>query len=346
MTTIALPDFAENQPAPEVDAALRQALAACDRARECAVLWFAEVQKRELYRELGHASLQIYARVALGFSDNRYWQFKRLADDLERLPVLRAAVASGEVGWTKAQQVARVATAETQSAWVAQAAASGRRALAVAIKSARRQDAPAQLSLAPVPAVPAATAVSTTISLRADGLQRARFEALIEKAYKLGLVAAGAERLDVILDGLEALVAAAAAPSSGPAVQVIVHKCPECEAAAVVTSLGEQALAPAQVAALACDARVREPGGANKAIIPPKVRASVLARDRHRCATPGCGATRFLEVHHVVPRSLGGSNREENLVTMCSRCHAFAHEKNTQVAVRELVPGVGASANR
>ena len=62
-------------------------------------------------------------------------------------------------------------------------------------------------------------------------------------------------------------------------------------------------------AALACDAQMREPGGANKAIIPPKVRASVLARDRHRCATPGCGATRFLAVQHVVARSLGGSNR-------------------------------------
>ncbi len=85
-------------------------MAACDRARECAVLWFAEVQRRELHRQLGHASLQLYATQALGFSDNRYYQFKRLAHDQDRLPVLREAVETGEIGWTKALQVARVAT--------------------------------------------------------------------------------------------------------------------------------------------------------------------------------------------------------------------------------------------
>ncbi len=126
---IALPPFVAGQPAARVDESLRQALAACDRARECAVLWFAEVQRRRLYRQLGHASLELYATQGLGFSRNRYWQFKRLADDLDRLPVLREAVAAGEIGWTKAQQVARVATETTQAAWVAKATTTGRREL-------------------------------------------------------------------------------------------------------------------------------------------------------------------------------------------------------------------------
>jgi 5-methylcytosine-specific restriction endonuclease McrA len=99
-----------------------------------------------------------------------------------------------------------------------------------------------------------------------------------------------------------------------------------------VTSRGEKRLAPAQVEAIGCDARVREPGKPNRATIPPLVRASVLARDRHRCATPGCRSTHFLEVHHVTPRSRGGSNRAENLVTLCSRCHAFVHESNVALA--------------
>jgi hypothetical protein len=98
MTAMALPGFFAGQPVAHVDASLRLALAACDRAHECAVLWFAEIQRRELYRALGHAGLQLYATQALGFSDNRYWLFKRLADDLDRLPVLREAVATGEIG--------------------------------------------------------------------------------------------------------------------------------------------------------------------------------------------------------------------------------------------------------
>ena len=314
--TITLPVFTAGQPAAQVDASLRQALHACDRARECAVLWFAEVQRRELHRQLGHASLQLYATQALGFSDNRYWQFKRLADDLDRLPVLREAVAAGEIGWTKAQQVARVATPATQQMWVAKAATCGRRELAVAVKEAR--------TTAPVAELP------TTITLRADGLQLARFEALLEKVRKLNAAPGDADRMDMVLAGLEALVEAAQGERSqnvaAPAIQVVVQQCPDCAAAVAVTSRGEKRLAPAQVEALACDVRRREPGKPNRATIPPSVRAAVLARDRHRCTTPGCRSTHFLEVHHVVARRRGGSNEAENLVTLCSRCHGFVHE--------------------
>jgi 5-methylcytosine-specific restriction endonuclease McrA len=354
MTTITLPVFATGRPAAHVDASLRQALNACDRARECAVLWFAEVQRRALYRELGHASLQLYATQALGFSDNRYWQFKRLADDLERLPALHEAVATGELGWTKAQQVARVATAETQAAWVERARTSSRRVLEAEVKAARRRpsiDAAPQLALgAPVVKAVPQVEVPTTITLRADGLQLARFEALLEKARKLRVLPAGADKLEVVLAGLEALVAdAAGATTQGPSVQVVVQQCPTCEAAAVVTSRGERRLAPAQVAALACDVRVRRKGERNRATIAPSVRAGVLARDRHRCTTPGCGSSRFLEVHHVVPRARGGANQVENLITLCRRCHQFAHEHPAvapaQVAKPVVaMPAVGGSA--
>ena len=194
----ALPEFAAGRPAAQVDAALRQALHACDRARECAVLWFAEVQRRALHRQLGHASLQLYATQALGFSDNRYWQFKRLADDLDRLPALKEAVATGEVGWTKAQQVARVATPATQAAWVERAKTTGRRELEREVRTARATPqaagpdtagaTPPRLALAPAPA---AAPVPGSLTLRGDALQLARFEALLEKARKLRAVPAG-----------------------------------------------------------------------------------------------------------------------------------------------------------
>ncbi len=352
--TIVLPSFAPDQAAAQVDSALRQALAACDTAQECAVLWFAEVQRRALYRELGHASLELYATQALGFSLNRYWQFKRLADDLDRLPVLREAVATGTVGWTKAQQVARVATPQTQVEWVDKAASTGRRELAREVQAARtaarRSVDPGQLEI-PAARTPEVAPVVTTISLRADALQLARFEALLEKARKLRVVGPGVDRVDLVLAGLEALLSAEPAGDDAseqtrlrhghPAVQVVVQQCPDCAAATVVTGRGERPLAPAQVEALACDARVQEPGRPNRATIPPSVRAAVLARDRHRCATPGCRSTMFLEVHHVVPRLRGGSNRADNLVTLCSRCHAFAHEQGHCV---EQATCAGASA--
>jgi hypothetical protein len=358
MPNLDLPAFVPDRPADTVDASLRQALHACDRARECAVLWFAEVQRRGLYRDLGHASMELYVTEGLGCSRNRYWQFKRLADQLEQLPVLKAAVADGQVGWTKAQQVARVATAETEAAWVDRAVVGGRRELEVAVRSAlgrrpagvRRAEAAGQLALVGVAPAQVSSAVvaeivdlSTTISLRADAVQLARFEALLEKARKLRLLPAGSDRLDVVLAGLEALVAAAdavasaTAKPSSPTFQVIVQQCPECGVSTTVTQRGERPLAPAQVAAIGCDARVKRAGAPNRSVIPPSVRTAVLARDRHRCTTPGCGATHFLEVHHLVARSRGGSNKAENLVTLCGRCHRFLHEREGGIAPAQVV---------
>ncbi|MBK9777585.1 MAG: HNH endonuclease [bacterium] len=144
--------------------------------------------------------------------------------------------------------------------------------------------------------------------------------------------------MDLVPRGAEALVegpadADASPRAKGPATRIVIHQCPDCGQAAAVTSRGERRLAPAQVAAAGCDARIEQAGKRNRATIPTRVRSAVLARDRHRCATPGCGAARFLEVHHVVPRGLGGSNRADNLVTLCSRCHRFAHE---QIAPAQL----------
>ncbi len=340
MAAITLPEFTPGLAAMRVDQSLRLAVTAVDRAQECAVLWFAEIARRSLFRELGYASLELYATEGLGFSRNRFFQFARLADDLDRLPRLREAVVSGEIGWTKAQQVARVATAASEDRWVAKAATVSRRELEAEVKQARAKARQRRAGrVAPQlafdePAAEAPTPAAdppTTLTLRLDGLQLARYEALVERAHKLGLVPPGASREEVLLAGLAALVEGDAelrrrnSRNSLPGTQIVVKRCPACEQATVVTSQGEKALAPAQAEALACDAQVREDDGPNRATIPPSVRAKVLARDGHRCTTPGCRATRFLEVHHVTPRSEGGTNRIENLTTLCSRCHRFAH---------------------
>ena len=38
-----------------------------------------------------------------------------------------------------------------------------------------------------------------------------------------------------------------------------------------------------------------------------------------------CGATDNLQYHHLIPRSMGGSDDERNLITLCGECHAKAH---------------------
>jgi 5-methylcytosine-specific restriction protein A len=62
----------------------------------------------------------------------------------------------------------------------------------------------------------------------------------------------------------------------------------------------------------------------------PKVKASILRRDGYACQDcgsvfrGGAGMRRkrgSLEVHHIIPRSRGGSDHPRNLKTLCPSCH-------------------------
>lgn len=54
------------------------------------------------------------------------------------------------------------------------------------------------------------------------------------------------------------------------------------------------------------------------------VKSAVLNRDNYTCQICGEKDTR-LEVHHIQFRSKGGSNRMDNLVTLCRNCHKQIH---------------------
>jgi 5-methylcytosine-specific restriction endonuclease McrA len=53
------------------------------------------------------------------------------------------------------------------------------------------------------------------------------------------------------------------------------------------------------------------------------LRQQILRRDGWRCQT--CGKMSSLEVHHMEFRSHSGADSEENLITLCTACHAAAH---------------------
>jgi 5-methylcytosine-specific restriction endonuclease McrA len=54
-----------------------------------------------------------------------------------------------------------------------------------------------------------------------------------------------------------------------------------------------------------------------------QLRQQILRRDGWRCQL--CGAMSNLEVHHKELRSHSGDDSEENLITLCRRCHAQVH---------------------
>jgi 5-methylcytosine-specific restriction endonuclease McrA len=54
-----------------------------------------------------------------------------------------------------------------------------------------------------------------------------------------------------------------------------------------------------------------------------QLRNQVLRRDGWRCQL--CGTMSNLEVHHQELRSQSGDDSEQNLITLCAKCHAGLH---------------------
>lgn len=88
------------------------------------------------------------------------------------------------------------------------------------------------------------------------------------------------------------------------------------------SNLDDPTLAPGSYRMVSLD---KNPPRVRKAM---KLRYEVMGRDNFRCVdcgkTPKEARKRF-EVHHLVMVSRGGTNEAENLVTLCSDCHAGRH---------------------
>lgn len=319
---------------------LQVALQRLRDAEHSAVTLFARIHREGLYRSLGYATIELYATQALGLSESKTRQFLRLACALDALPATRTALDEGRLPWTKARTLAGVATPRTEGAWIQAAVHASSRELETKVKRARerrrcerdrlrrKRGQGALLLDTPQPATgpadaPAPAEIPVTVSIALTPVQAGRYDAMVETLRKRGDRRTRAELL------LEGLAAVAETPGtrvqSATPYQIVAYRCEACNK----TSVDGRPVTPAAADAMRCDAVLtsRNPKIPNKATIRPSIRRAVLARDGRRCTTEGCGARRFLEVHHIVPRTRGGSNAMENLTTLCGACHRFVHER-------------------
>ena len=51
----------------------------------------------------------------------------------------------------------------------------------------------------------------------------------------------------------------------------------------------------------------------------------IRARDGNKCRLCFNDDLDLLQVHHLTPRSLGGTDEDFNLITVCEACHHFLH---------------------
>ena len=328
--------------AKQVHASIVRAVADVERAEKNLVLWFGEMLERELFRDLGFSSIYQYAAVKLSFSRSKTAQLVQVCRSLRELPRLREAVGTGEVPWTKARTVVPVATPRTEARWVQEAKTNGRQTLQRKVTATRKA---ARRTSAADTEIPFDEPITETapreapvdVTIRFSPTEYARYEALLaalgpdptptkilEALSILARERGRGEKRPPSSEGSPSGSAALSRRMGEPAYQVVVRRCPDCEAGSIPTTRGDLPVDPVTLRQVACDSR-EERNGRNAAVIPPSVRRKILERDGHRCRSAGCGRTRHLEVHHRVPRVRGGSNRPDNLITLCSGCHRATH---------------------
>src|SRR5262249_49263307 len=101
--------------AHEAPAASRGRPAKVDFSEGCLIL---AAYPSHAWALLGYASLSEYIDHFLGHAPRQTRERLRVAEALERLPLVAHALESGELCWSVVREVSRVATAETEREWI------------------------------------------------------------------------------------------------------------------------------------------------------------------------------------------------------------------------------------
>ncbi len=283
--------------------------------REEAAL-LARADRAQIWRYVGKASLYDYLEDVLGYGPRAARERVRIATALDALPAIGQALEHGEQCYSAVRELTRVATADTEREWLAATHDKNLREIEELVAMHRPGDRPSD------PPDPSLAPRVVTFKIRPATL------ALLRQAQQqLANEHGGQLDDDALVEAMCNAVLGAPAPSDhGRAkFQVRVTLCPRCESGSQHGGGGTVPLDRADVERAKCDAQRIDAERRAPQDITPKTRQFVFHRDRGRCVVPGCRASRFLDVHHLVQRADGGDHSAENLAVMCSHHHRALH---------------------
>ncbi len=290
--------------------------------------WLLVARGARVHDRFGFATFAEYVERVLGYGPRVTEEKLRIAEALQRLPVLAAALAAGGLSWSAVRELTRVAVGETEREWLAAARSRTVREVERLVSGRRPGDTPAD------PARPEARRHTLRFDVAAETLATFR-----EAMVKLRRESDGA------LDDDAALLLMARAVLGGPtdagraSYQIAMTVC-ACCGAGTQQGKGEAFAVDAGIVEMAeCDAQhIYESERATQTIppatqsippatqsIPPATRRAVLRRDGGRCQVPGCCNAIFVDIHHVRPRADGGSHDPELLLVLCGAHHRALH---------------------
>jgi len=276
-------------------------------------------EQLKIYVSFGFVSLYEYMERVLGYKPHTARERMRVARALAALPETTAALARGALSYSAVRELTRVATAETEADWLAQAqglVANQIESLVANHHPGDRPDDPTDPDLRP-------RVVRLELPPEVYALWRqARMVVADERGAEIGDA-----------DFIETICRSVIAPGTGergPAHQIAYQQCQDCRRATQNGAGREIDVGPEVVERAACDAKIlgsldaTTPERATTTVT-PRIREQVFARDHHRCTVPGCRSARNLEVHHIIEQARGGMHELWNLTLLCSGHHAALH---------------------
>jgi hypothetical protein len=296
---------------------------ACHRAL---AFYLHDMEARRAYQELGFASAVDFAQHRLHLSRGRARDLLLVGRKLNVLPGLDAAFLAGELSWSKVRRLARVATAQTEQAWIGRARAASHEELDALVGSAREGDEPKDIDRG----LPRTRFVKRFVldTLHLEMFERAREKLAAELARQV--------TDDDVFDEMLRLLLSSDADGSvrgrkkveGSVFRVPVPTVTDTPQTPTPTPTSAST-PPAPPSPVPTEADAIE-AAASDAAVSGRLRRTVLARDDHCCTA--CTSRRSLMVHHIVWRSHGGATDLDNLVTLCARCHGLVHDRWLHVA--------------
>ncbi|MEO8840745.1 MAG: HNH endonuclease [Kofleriaceae bacterium] len=285
-------------------------------AEEAALLCV--VARQQIWRQFGCATMLEYLELIFGYGPKVGHERVRVALALDTLPELREALANGDVSYSALRELTRVVTPNTQQAWLAAVRGKSVRQIEDLVRTHRKGDLPTD------PGDPdlKPRRLMFEVSTATDALLREARRALADERGRF-------------IEDDEFLAAMAAALLEGGTSdtdpgrakhQVRVTTCDLCSQTYFEGGGRKIAVDDADAARAECDAQRIGTDQRATQDIAPKTRRDVLHRDGGKCTVPRCRSARFIEVHHIVPCSEGGSHDALNLTSLCDGHHKNLHD--------------------
>jgi hypothetical protein len=328
MTATALDpfDFVRGLPVEALHQQLTSGNTMSTLGRRKVALGLADMQARGVFAMSGHGSAVHYARGRLHMSKRRAEEMLHIGRRLEELPEVDAALFAGELGWSKLRMILRVAAEDTQAAWLERADSLNCEELEVDVTRHQRGELPRGRNPGGL------HEVFMTVRARLNLLNHELWEnAKRKRSAEMKMRVTNEDMMIycarlILSTDAEGKVEGRSRVEHSP-FQLIVHE--DADGIRVHTEHGDVTVEDDQAERIRQQAEVVPAAPVVAAAQDPHAKATpltirrVMARDNMSCRN--CGRTLYLHVHHVVFRSQGGRSEPDNLVALCSPCHAMVH---------------------